>query len=198
MMQRADIDHNALREWIVKSINGGTCDERKLAERVLVLIYESATDKQQEYISLFVEEGLSVREISQSYNVDAGTVVRCIKHGIGNAYSALAAELPKDLFAGSKNKNRRLPAEPIAEPYKARIVELREGPRRWERSDAPRRLHMSEEEIVLVYRRAENKDQKIRILADMNATTCAVIRRILRERGVFESESKRQNAAQPI
>ena len=92
----------------------------------------------------------------------------------------------------------------LLEPKKAnrgkarKIVELREGPRRRERSDAPRRLHMSEEEIVLVYRRGENKDQKIRILADMNATTCAVIRRILRERGVFESESKRQNAAQPI
>ena len=201
MVQRVDIDHNALREWLVKSINAGDCEERSLAERVLAMIYESATDKQQEYISLFVEEGLSVRDISRSYNVDAGTVVHCIKRGIGNAYSALAAELPKDLFGGcekSKSKNRRLPAEPIAEPHKAKIVGLREGPRRQERSSAPRRLYMSEEEIVLVYRRAENKNQKIRILAEMNVTTCAVIRKILRDRGVFESERKRQNAAQPI
>ena len=54
-----------------------------------------------------------------------------------------------------------------------------------------RYLHMKESEIAEWYRQARDKELQIGILADMNVTTKAVIREVLREQGIDLPEPKK-------
>lgn len=206
MALRYEVDHNAVREWMVKKAASANEEERDLVRRALAVIKEAATEKQGRSLAMFLEEGMGMSAISRELGVHVSVVNHAIRRGLSNAYTGLVEILPAEALGYSYKKVKPKPSQEGGKELEKPLEEQEESPKEpektiWAKPAAPvqrkqpkkRALHMAEADIAAEYRRAKHKAQQIAILADMNLTSRAVIREVLREQGEDIPEPKKNH-----